>query len=308
MTQKSAFDGADVSKQARCQPVIFKEQFGKERPLIAYHGNSDVKAGHVAKMRDHVKNDGSNHYRYLRGGKSCSFQCITSDCPGVEERKLGWPSMMEFLEERIVDGMTLESCGLFPLRLLEAVPVGFSDWDVLYHDFCVFALRGICKFDRKRYPSVADAVDRVIALHEARSHDREAWLDAKTSAGTWSKLSGESAQYAAKAATEAAARGEWPRVLEAWSSSFETRAASVATDAAASAAEPAEWAATAAPFVVRNAAGLAAESAAWSAAQQVVPFDAEPAAGSPWDAVWASAHDRMADWLVRWFKEAGRSV
>ena len=204
--------------------------------LLAYHNDPAIKAKYVGRMLIHQKADELIHNTYWKHGKGCAVGCtIHSDNHAAYETELGMPEWFAHLEDEIFEGMSATASRRFPLRLLSAVPIGFSDWDRLYHAFCAFLLRDVCMFDRTKYPDTASAVDAVICLHERWTEtDDQAWAAALKAAWT-----------VAQTAALLKAR------LAAWSA-----ARSAARPAAQSVALPATW----------SVAQSAAQSAAWSAA------------------------------------------
>ena len=109
-------------------------------------------------MRAHQEADELIHGTYWKNGKGCAVGCtIHSDNHAAYETKLGMPEWLACLEEKIFEESSIAASYKFPLDLLSAIPVGFTEWDRLYHEFCVFLLRDICDFDRTKYPDVSSA-------------------------------------------------------------------------------------------------------------------------------------------------------
>ena len=172
-------------------------------PLRAYHNDPAVKAKHVGHMRAHQEADELIHNQYWEDGKGCAISCtVHSGDHAAYETELGFPEWLAHLEDMFFERMTKTDSQRFPLRLLEAIPVGFADWDRLYHDICAFLLRDVCEFDRKRFPNVAATVDTVIRLHERRMAAGDpAWLAAREAAWAAQQMmaarTAESAAYSA---------------------------------------------------------------------------------------------------------------
>ena len=227
--------GAIGGTTAGQQQAVFG-QAGAKQTLIAYHGDHAVKLKYVGRMLAHQEADEIIHMIYWKGGKGCAVGCtVHSSDHSAYETELGMPKWFARLEDMIFEGMSNAASSRFPLRLLSTIPVGFAAWDRLYHDFCAFLLRDVCKFDRTEHPDVATAVDAVINLHERQT---------------------ETGDQAWKAAESAAWAAEWATRSAAWSAG-----------SAWSAARSAAWAAGSAGSAARAAdsAALSAGSAAWSA-------------------------------------------
>ena len=227
-TSEPDFDTAKQSEQTSTH--------GTNSPLVAYHNDPAVKERHVVRMRAHQKADELIHGTHWKDGKGSVVGCtVHSSDYTAYETELGMPVWLAFLEDQIFDGMPKQAAQRFPLRLLEAMPVGFYDWDGLYHDFCAHALRDICKFDRTRYPNVATVLDSVVRLHEEwRDANDPAWILARTAAK--SEVGAESyAAHCTARATEVSARptAALSTYEVAWVSEFAAEAAARSTRYAA---------------------------------------------------------------------------
>ena len=271
--------GAIGGTAAGQQQAAFYGQAVAEQTLMAYHGDHAVKHKYVGRMRAHQEADELIRGTYWRHGKGCAIGCtVHSNHHAAYETELGIPQWLAYLEDAIFEGMSDAASRRFPLRLLSAVPVGFAEWDHLYHDFCAFLLRDICEFDRTKHPDVAATVDTVARLHERWiGTDDQAWHAAGLAA--WSAMSA----LARSAALSASAR--WKAV--------ESAAVSVAESAALAARlNPSDPTTSLKRAAIAESAALAARSAARSTADS---------------AARSAAYDRMGDWLVRRFDAAEAS-
>ena len=206
-----------------------------ENGLAAYHGDPAVKLKYVGRMRAHQKADELVHGTYWNDGRGCSVGCtIHSADYDKYETELGMPEWFAYLEDQIFNGMSVAASHRFPLDLLSAIPAGFAKWDDLYHAFCIFLLRDICKFDREAYPDTAAAVDAVIRLHEkwAVASVRE-WSAAAQMA--W--LAAESAPSEAAEPARSAARSVKWSAAAAWSVLSAAKSAWLAARSAAESAD-----------------------------------------------------------------------
>ena len=242
----------------------------RKNGLTAYHSDPAVKLKYVSRMSAHQEADELVRGTYWNDGKGCAIGCTVHSADHDKyETELGMPEWLARLEDGIFEGMSVAASRQFPLDLLSAIPVGFAKWDNLYHGFCAYVLRDICKFDKTKHPDVAAAVDAIIRLHEKWTEvsDLE-WMEATQSA--WSAESSVT-----KSAPLSSAR-----------SVVESAALSAARSAERSAARSAEAATKAARAAVRAAVRSAAESVVWTTAEE---------------AATESAYDRIGDWLVRRF-------
>ena len=186
--------GAIGGTTAGQQQAIFR-QAGAKQTLIAYHGDHAVKLKYVGRMLAHQEADEIIHRIYWEGGKGCAIGCtVHSDNHAAYETELGMPEWFAHLDDKIFEGMSDAVSRRFPLRLLSAIPVGFAEWDRLYHEFCAYVLRDICEFDKMRYYDVAVAVDAIIRLHERWTvTDDQAWTAAQSAVHSTGMSAGYSA-------------------------------------------------------------------------------------------------------------------
>ena len=240
--------------------------------LRAYHGDPAIKLKYVGRMRAHQEADELIHGTYWKSGKGCAIGCtVHSHNHTAYETELGMPEWFARLEDAIFESMSRAASCRFPMRLLSAIPVGFAEWDRLYHEFCAYILRDVCKFDRTAFPDVAAAVDDIVRLHEQLTEsDDQAWSAARSAA--------ESADTAAVSAELAAE--------ESAASARSARSAAWVADVAARSTQS------------TRLARLAARSADTAA------VSAELAADEPAASVASESYDRMGDWLVSRFDAA----
>ena len=264
--------GAIGGTTAGQQQAIFG-QVVAEQTLIAYHGDHAVKLKYIGRVIAHQEADELIHGIYWEGGKGCAIGCtVHSDDHAAYETDLGMPEWFARLEDAIFEGMSRAASCRFPLRLLSAIPVGFAEWDRLYHEFCAYVLRDICEFDRMGYSNVAVAVDAIARLHKRWTEtDDQAWK----AAGSAARSAADSAMSASQSAADSAA---------------ESAAMSAADSAAMSASQSA---ADSAAMSARDSAALAARSTSGLAALSTAYLTVQAAE--------SAAYDRMGDWLVRRF-------
>ena len=107
------------------------------------------------------------------------------------------PEWVTRLEYTLFEGMPNEKAKEFQLKFLKSIPNGFSNWQHIYHQLCVFMLEKICKnIDHK---IVVKAICDIITLHKTESKDESAWSAVRLAAIS----AGESAWLAAESAMSA---------------------------------------------------------------------------------------------------------
>jgi hypothetical protein len=211
--------------------------------LKAFHGDKSLKSALIKELKWHKEQDKIIQGTYETDGKYCAVGCsihslnlkkgttfITID-HSIYETQLGIPVALARLEDTIFEGLTKIKCAEFPLKFIQAIPVG-ANLAMVAPKFIIFVLEDCLK---NAEPDGVKAITTVIKLWSSvvagKNPKQAAWSAARS---------------AARSAAESAARSA------AWSA-----ARSAAESAAESAARSAAWSAA------WSAAGLAAWSAAY---------------------------------------------
>jgi len=102
--------------------------------LIAFHGKQEIKDKYVSRVKAHYEADEIIKGRYWEGGKGCAVGCtIEGSKHDRYETELGIPLILAYLEDGLFESMSNEAAMKFPLRFLEAIPVGADLSDVFKH-------------------------------------------------------------------------------------------------------------------------------------------------------------------------------
>ncbi len=216
--------------------------------LKAFHNDVTVQQKYISRVEEHYKLDEIIKGQYWENGKGCAVGCtVHSDSHNCYEIELGIPTWVARLEDTLFEGMPNEKAKEFPLKLLKSIPLGFENWQHIYHQLCVFNLTKICKNTDNEI--VVKAISDIIALHKTESTDESAWSAARSA---WSERSAARSVWSvAWLAAESAA------LLTAMSAGSVTRSVAWLAESAATSAE------LAATSAVRSAATSAARSAAY---------------------------------------------
>jgi hypothetical protein len=251
--------------------------------MNAYHGDTELKAKTLEEMRAHQAADEivQGQYWSLDGGKlrGCAVGCLTKDPRGGHDQYptlWGIPEPLAYLEDTLFESLSVEESKGWPVRFLNAIPVG-ADLSRVWDKWNAWCLRDLMQIAGAN----AEVVEVMAALFERASEGDEPsgteWIEAGRAAGA-----AEDAREAAWAAEAAwVAWASWVAARDARDAWVAARAAEASEAAARDA-----WAAW---------ASWAAADAARSAWAARVPADA---AWSAWDAAreeWAS---RACDALV----------
>ncbi len=217
--------------------------------MIAFHNDPALKAAKLAQVRAHEAADEITKGIYWEGGKGCAVGCtVHSSSHAAYETEMGIPRMLARLEDRIFEGMPNDKAKLFPVRFIEAIPVGADlslvGWKFLHWLIVDVTEKFGTELTRK---GVAPAIEilRQKAAGEPVSKDAAWAADAAARAAAWAADAADAAARAAARAARAAARAAaaWAADAAAWAAD----AAAWAADAAARAADAA-WAAKSASF------------------------------------------------------------
>ena len=143
--------------------------------LRAFHNDPKIKQKYLDRIIAHEKADEIIKGTYWKNGKGCAVGCtLHSADHGNYEPELGIPSWLGHVQEILFEGLPRHKT--FPRRFLQSIPVGFSDWTTLYHDYVIFLLRDICPPIKN--PKAKAETDHLIYLHETRETDPEVWYAA----------------------------------------------------------------------------------------------------------------------------------
>lgn len=95
------------------------------KEMRAFHGDASVKDKYVKRVEAHAKADEIIRGKYWEDGKGCAVGCTIE---GKEHRRyeteLGIPEAIAHVEDYLFERMPNEDAMTFPLRFLEAIPVG----------------------------------------------------------------------------------------------------------------------------------------------------------------------------------------
>ncbi len=209
----------------------------------------------IDRLQQHYKLDEIIKGQYWENGKGCAVGCTVHSSSHISyEIELGIPEWIAKLEDKLFEGMPNEKSKEFPLKLLKSIPIGFDNWQHIYHQLYVFMLEKICKnIDNK---IVVKTICDVITLHKTESKDESAWSAARSAA--YAAWSARSARSAARSAAYAA-----------WSARSARSAGSAeSAESAARSAESAESAESAARSA--ESAGSAGSAAYYDISEELI--------------------------------------
>ena len=106
--------------------------------MKAFHNKQSVKDKYIARVKAHAKADEIIKGSYWEDGKGCAVGCTIEGSSHMRyEIELGIPVGLAYLEDTIFEGMTNSKAMKFPLKFLEAIPVG-ADLSLVTAKFIVW--------------------------------------------------------------------------------------------------------------------------------------------------------------------------
>jgi len=114
--------------------------------MKAFLNDKKVQQKFITRLEEHYKLDEIIKGQYWEDGKGCAVGCtVHSDSHNCYEIELGIPEWVARLEDQLFEGMPNDKAKEFPLKLLNSIPLGFDNWQHIYHQLCVFMLEKIFK-------------------------------------------------------------------------------------------------------------------------------------------------------------------
>lgn len=208
--------------------------------MLAFKNKQSIKDKYIARVKAHYEADEIIKGIYWENGKGCAVGCtIEGSDHSKYEKELGIPEILARLEDGLFEEMSNEEAKSFPLRFLEAIPVG-ADLSL------VFAKLVIWEWEDKEYglknikeisddKELCDCCESVVTLYkkvlngekvETEEWDKletladkiyrawagaGAWAEARAWAGAWARArarawAGARARAGARAWARARAR------------------------------------------------------------------------------------------------------
>jgi len=142
--------------------------------MQAFHNNPAIKEKYLARVRAHAAADEIIHGKYWEDGKGCAVGCtIHSGNHAAYETELGIPQWLARVEDRLFEGMTNGTSMTWPIRFLEAIPVG-ADLQPIFIPFLIIIVeRARTHFDHKKYPQQLKAIDDVLNKLKANASEKD---------------------------------------------------------------------------------------------------------------------------------------
>ena len=219
--------------------------------MISFFGNQCLRDAVVGRVREHQRLDQIAQRIYWDGSKGCAIGCVLHSGEHMAfEEQLGLPVFLAYMDEHIFESLPLVEAKAWPLRFIEAVPVGV-DLELVFPRFMHWLLSdpegmrqyanadtlpiidSLTEMYERRIEGIPFDTDRATSIARAADNAADRATDKATARAA-------NATNAAAWATNAAARPVWAGGRAAWAADA-ARAAGNAADRAASTNRQADY-------------------------------------------------------------------
>ena len=203
---------------------------------LSYHNDNAIKTKFVARARGHQKADEIVKGQYWGDGKGCAVGCLVHSSSHLQlSSELGIPLGMARLIDRLFEGMPTENAKKFPLRFVQAIPVGKdlnAVMDRYYFTLLSDEKMGSIAFaSHKVKPSIQTVIDLYARRIAKDNPSTEEWIKARRAdAASYAAAAYAAAAYAA--AADAADDDAAYAAAAAAAAAYAADAADAAADAA----------------------------------------------------------------------------
>ena len=176
--------------------------------MKSFHGDPKIKETYLTRIRAHAAADEIIKGKYWENGKGCAVGCtVHSSDHAAYEEELGIPRILARLEDGIFESLPNDLAMTWPVRFLEAVPVGV-DLSLVWPKFAVWMLNdseyGVIRFANSE--RTIKAIQTVVDLYQKKidgiSVSDEQWKAAASASAAYAaSASAASAAYAAASAS-----------------------------------------------------------------------------------------------------------
>jgi hypothetical protein len=172
------------------------------KTMLAYHNDPALKKAVLAQMAAHAAADELIKGEFWEGGHGCAVGCLTHNSSGGHEEypaRWGIPTALAYLEDGLFEELPLTTAKRWPVRFLNAIPVG-TDLSLVWTRFALEILtdpeRGVAQHAPLGTPQRV-AVEEAIALLRQRIALRDPIAPALSpSSGRALGFAGHAAAYA----------------------------------------------------------------------------------------------------------------
>lgn len=136
--------------------------------MISFFGSQCLRDAVVERVREHQRLDQIAQLIYWDGSKGCAIGCVLHSGEHMAfEQQLGLPVFLAYLDEQIFENLPLDEAKAWPLRFIEAVPVGV-DLELVFPRFMHWLLSdpdGVRQYADARTVPI---MDTIVAMYARR--------------------------------------------------------------------------------------------------------------------------------------------
>ena len=190
--------------------------------LKAFHNDPAIKTKYLARLTAHVKADELIHGKGWENGKGCAVGCTLDKYDhAAYETELGIPESLARLEDTLFEGQPNGTSKTFPVRFLQAIPVG-ADLSLVTPRFIHWLLidptHGVIRFANTE--PCRDAINGVAVMYAGWIKTKKkpaawaaaraaAWASGAAGAAAWASNAAYSVYRSAYSAARAAYSAAW---------------------------------------------------------------------------------------------------
>lgn len=239
--------------------------------MLSFHNDKSIKEKYIKRLEAHYAADEIIQGIYWENGRGCAVGCtIHSSDHFSYEKELGIPIILARLEDKIFENLPIMIAKEWPLRFLNAIPVG-KDLSKIWPKFAIWLLidnkYGLINFTKNK-----DLIKNIAELYKKS-------LTEKVSVEKWHTIANQTADAVSTAADDAATMAAYAAAYAARTGAY-VAANSGGTIAAYAAANYAGYVVTKAATATATAAYAAGSFAFACAAASAAAGAADCAAAT----------------------------
>ena len=151
--------------------------------MISFFGEQCLKDAVVARVKEHQRLDQIIQGTYWDGVRGCAIGCVLhSDDHMSYETQLGLPVFLAHMDEYIFESIPPKEAVLWPLRFIEAVPVGV-DLELVFPRFMHWLLSDPDGMRRHANARTLPVIDTLVRIYARRIEGMP--FDASAASADW---------------------------------------------------------------------------------------------------------------------------
>src|SRR6185295_6764033 len=136
--------------------------------MISFFGETCLKDAVVARVKEHQRLDQIIQGTYWDGAKGCAIGCVLhSSDHTAYETQLGLPVFLAYMDEHIFESLPPKDAVLWPLRFIEAVPVGV-DLELVFPRFMHWLLSDPEGMRKQANAETLPIIDSLVMIYARR--------------------------------------------------------------------------------------------------------------------------------------------